>query len=203
MATKWRYKAEYFEFCNCHYGCPCNFNGFPDKGNCQAVVGYRILEGKCGDTNLAGSTVVLAVKWPKAIHDGNGTAAVFFDPTTTEAQQQALAAIFTNQYGGLPHEIIAGTITGILGPFVEPIDIKSDGTRSSLRIGSKVSAEMTPHVSPVDPKEEQEVHVVMPTGFIFKDAKAARNVGQSVNVDALKFSDQNSSAFYTVVEHSN
>src|ERR671925_487792 len=96
-STKWHYKGTYLEYCNCAYGCPCNFIGFPTHGNCRGVLAFRIDEGKCGDVDLSGATAVIAVAWPKAIHDGNGKAAVFFDSSTSEEQQGALAAIFTNQ----------------------------------------------------------------------------------------------------------
>ncbi|WP_458746477.1 DUF1326 domain-containing protein [Candidatus Nitrosocosmicus sp. T] len=31
----WTFKADYVETCNCDYGCPCNFNGFPSNGFCR------------------------------------------------------------------------------------------------------------------------------------------------------------------------
>jgi hypothetical protein len=201
--TKWSYKGEYLEFCSCAYGCPCNFSGFPTQGYCRAVVAYKLSAGKCGDVDLAGAVFVMAVSWPKAIHEGNGTVAVFFDASTTEEQREALGGILTNQFGGLPHEIFATTFTSVLGPFVEPIDLTVDGTKSTVRIGDKISAQMTPHLSPVEPSDEQEVHVVLPTGFVFKDAFAARNVSQKVNVDGVQFEDKDCNAFYAVVEHSN
>jgi Protein of unknown function (DUF1326)/Copper binding proteins, plastocyanin/azurin family len=46
----WTIKADYIETCNCDYGCPCNFTGFPSNGFCRALVGYDIREGKYGDT---------------------------------------------------------------------------------------------------------------------------------------------------------
>ncbi len=201
--TAWRYKADYLEFCNCAYGCPCNFSGFPTHGNCRAVVAYRINEGSCGAVDLAGATFVGAASWPKAIHDGNGTIAVFFDPKNSTEQNEALGAMATNQYGGLPWEIFAATFTTMLGPFVEPIELTINGTKSSVKVGDKVSAAMTPHVSPVDATIEQEVHVTLPTGFVFTDAQAARNTGQKVNVDGMVFQDNDCNAFYAVVEHSN
>jgi hypothetical protein len=201
--TKWHYKADYLEFCSCAYGCPCNFNGFPTEGYCRAVVGYRFNEGSCGDVDLAGSSVVVALSWPKAIHEGNGTVAMFFDPSVPEAQVGAIAAIFGGQYGGNPHDIFSATFTTVLGPFVEPIEFTVDGTKSSIKIGSKISAEMTPHVSPVDPTQEQEVHVVLPTGFVFQDASAARTLRQIVNVDGMSFEDMDRNAFHAKVEHHN
>lgn len=201
--TKWSYKADYLEFCSCAYGCPCNFNGFPTHGYCRAVVAYRFNEGSCGDVDLAGSSVVVALSWPKAIHEGNGTAAMFFDSSVSEEQRNAIAAIFTNQYGGLPHEIFGPTLTTLLGPFVEKVELKVDGTKSSIKIGDKISVAMTPYTSPVEPHEEQEVHVVLPTGFVFQDARSARNTLQKVNVDGLQFEDKDSNAFHALVEHSN
>jgi hypothetical protein len=201
--TRWHYKGTYLEYCNCAYGCPCNFNGFPTQGNCRGVIVYRIEEGTCGDVDLGGVTAALAFAWPKAIHDGNGSVAVFFDPSTTKDQMQALAAIFMGEYGGLPHEILSTTITEVLGPFVEPIELNIDGRRSTVKVGDKLSASMTPHVNPVDTSEEIDVHVVNPAGFIWQDGQAARTTGTRVNVDGMSFEDRDSNAFFTTVEHSN
>ena len=202
-AVKWHYKADYLELCNCAYGCPCNFNGFPTTGQCRGVIGMRIQEGRSGDVDLAGATFAMGVEWPGAIHEGNGTGVLFFDPSTTSEQMQELGNILMGNYGGMPHEIIATTLSTVLGPFVEPIEMTVDGTRSSVKVGDKLTAAMTPHVSPMDASVEQEVHVVVPDGFIWTDAKAARNTGQKVNVEGLSFEDKDSNAFYSVVEHSN
>jgi len=201
--TKWHYKADYLEFCNCAYGCPCNFSGFPTHGNCRAVVAMKFTEGKIGDVDITGAVVAGAYSWPAAIHEGNGSAALFIDSSTSTEQQQALGALFSNQYGGLPWEIFAATLTNLSGPFIEKIDIKLDGTKSSVKVGNKLSAEMTPHLSPVEPITEQEIHIVLPTGFVWQDALAARNVGQKVNVNGLQFEDKDSNAFYGNVEHGN
>ena len=202
-STKWHYKATYLEFCNCAYGCPCNFNGFPTHGHCRSVIALKIDDGMCGDVDLSGAIVVGVADWPKAIHDGDGTMAVFFDPSTTEEQMGAIGSILMNEYGGLPWEILATTVSKVLGPFVEPIELNIDGKRSTVKVGEKVSAAMTPHVNPVDPSEEIDVHVVNPSGFIWKDGQAARTTGTRVNVDGLSFEDKDSNAFFTTVEHSN
>lgn len=201
--TAWRYKAEYLELCNCADGCPCNFSGFPTQGNCRGVLGYRMTEGKCGDVDLAGVTLALAFSWPGAIHEGDGTVAVFFDPSASQKQMDAVAGIFMNEHGGLPHEIIATTITTVLGPFVEPIDFKFSGPDSSLRVGTKILGRAEAYRSPVEPHDEQEVKLVLPNGFIFTEANAVRNAQTSVKIDGLAFNDQMTNGFYTVVEHHN
>jgi hypothetical protein len=63
----WNFKADYVETCNCDYGCPCNFNGFPSNGFCRALVLFHIRSGNYGDTNLEGIDVICAFSWPKAI----------------------------------------------------------------------------------------------------------------------------------------
>ena len=51
---KWEIKAREFAHCNCLYGCPCQFNGRPTQGHCQALVGRVIDEGYHGSTRLDG-----------------------------------------------------------------------------------------------------------------------------------------------------
>ncbi|MGH9998515.1 MAG: DUF1326 domain-containing protein, partial [Nitrosopumilaceae archaeon] len=74
---RWKIKADYVETCNCDYGCPCNFNGFPTYGFCRALVLYHIQSGNYGDVNLDGLDVVFVGSWPKAIHEGNGSSQLF------------------------------------------------------------------------------------------------------------------------------
>ena len=69
----WRMHADYMETCNCDFGCPCNFNGFPTGGRCEALVGYHIRAGRYGETSLDGLDFIYAASWPRAIHEGNGT----------------------------------------------------------------------------------------------------------------------------------
>jgi len=93
-------KARYYEACNCAYGCPCNMNGFPTHGNCEGTVAFEVTEGERDGVDLSGSKVVGSVKWPGAIHEGNGVIAVFID--ANPAQQEALVAILTARTRVLP-----------------------------------------------------------------------------------------------------
>jgi hypothetical protein len=60
MATatkaRWQMSGQGYEFCNCDFGCGCNFGGFPNSkdGSCRALVGFSVTKGRCGDTDLAG-----------------------------------------------------------------------------------------------------------------------------------------------------
>lgn len=116
VQTPYRIKANWLETCNCDPGCNCNFGGFPDHGACEALIGLQIDEGNFGDVDLSGIKAVLAIKWPKAIHEGDGTAAVFIDESASEQQVQGLATILTGQVGGMPWEILATTISSLGRP---------------------------------------------------------------------------------------
>ena len=45
VSVEWEIKGTEFANCNCIYACPCQFNALPDKGFCEAVVGYQIDAG--------------------------------------------------------------------------------------------------------------------------------------------------------------
>src|SRR5579864_7113609 len=91
--TKWVIEADFIQACNCDYGCPCEFSAPPTKGFCEGVVAWRIQKGAFGNVHLDGLGMALAVRWPKAIHEGNGTAAVFIDERATPQQRDSLLQI--------------------------------------------------------------------------------------------------------------
>src|SRR5690606_21473152 len=109
--ARWVLRGTGYEFCNCDFGCGCNFGGFPNSedGSCRALVGMSIEEGRCGDVGLSGVRCAAVLSWPKAIHEGNGRCVFVVDPETTDRQVEALAQIFTGRLGGLPWEILGPT----------------------------------------------------------------------------------------------
>ena len=103
-ATKWALRGTGYEFCNCDFGCGCNFGGFPNSkdGSCRAFVGFEIAKGSAGGVDLSGVKCAAVLDWPKAIHEGNGKCGFVVDPATTDAQVEMLAQIFTGTLGGMP-----------------------------------------------------------------------------------------------------
>ena len=192
----WRLRAKYYEACNCAYGCPCNMNGFPTHGFCEGTVAFQILEGDRDGVDLAGAKAAGAVKWPGAIHEGNGEAAIFIDGN--EQQQEALVAILTGADPGLPWEILATTISEIHGPFFEPIEITDDGTDSHFRVGDKLEIKMESFTNPVT-GEKHEAHMVLPDGFIFQDGLIATTSVNKLDADGLTFDHAGNNAYYSEV----
>ena len=68
--------------------------------------------GVCGDVMLDGVKCAALVKWPKAIHEGNGKCVFVVDPATTDQQIEVLAQIFGGKLGGLPWELLGPTFAG-------------------------------------------------------------------------------------------
>lgn len=195
----WRIRARYYEACNCAYGCPCNMNGFPTDGYCEACVAFQVVEGERDGVDLSGAKVVTAVQWPGAIHEGNGRAAVFIDGD--EKQQQALVPILTADDPGLPWEILASTLTELHGPFFEKIEIEDDGTDSRIRVGDQVRMDMESFRNPVT-GDKHEAHLVLPDGFIFQDARIATTSANQVSAGGVSFDHSGRNAYYSEVDWS-
>src|SRR5215204_2358735 len=146
---KWSIEAEFVQACSCDYGCPCEFSAPPTRGFCEGTGGWRIIKGNYGDVSLDGVVLGFAAHWPKAIHDGNGTMALFIDERSTPAQRDALLTICSGKAGGLPFEILATTITKVLEPVFAPVQFDFNGRESSIRFGDALNVAMEPIKNPV------------------------------------------------------
>jgi hypothetical protein len=198
---KWNIKADYVETCNCDYGCPCNFNGFPTYGFCRALVLYHIQSGSYGNVKLDGIDVISAGSWPKAIHEGNGTMQFFISKKTTEDQRNAIVNIFSGKAKGEgPFELFAGTYKYLLDPQFVDIAVKIDGRKSSFSVPGMIDVQLDSFKNPVT-GEEQDTKIQIPKGFIFKLADAAKSKVMHILTPNFNFDDTGKNAFYSVVEY--
>ena len=194
----WRLKVHNLETCNCSNGCGCQFNGFPDYGGCEAIIGYEVIAGHYGDVDLAGVRVVLAGKWPKAIHEGNGKGVLFIDASAHPAQVAGLASILSGQAGGMPWEALAATLTEMQGPILQSIKMTINGRKSSFRIPGIIDVNMTSLINPVT-GAENEVHVVYPKGgFLWNDGDVGTTSTMRINHGDLNFQYPGKWAAYAV-----
>ena len=200
--SKWHMKADYVETCNCDFGCPCNFNGFPTYGFCRHLVLYHIQAGSYGDVKLDNLDVVTASSWPKAIHEGNGTAQLFITKNSNEQQRNSVITIFSGQAkGDGPFAIFAPTFKYFLEPQFVDINAKIDGKKSSFSIPDIMDVQIESFVNPVT-GEEQDTKIQLPKGFIWKLAEAAKTKLMRISTPNLNFDDSGKNAFYSVVEFS-
>src|SRR5579863_7060594 len=133
-ATRWALKGVGYEFCNCDFGCGCNFGGFPNSkdGSGRAVVGLAIDRGSCGDVDLSRLKCAAILDWPKAIHEGHGKCVFVVDPTVTDKQIEALGQIFTGKLGGMPWELLGPTFE-VTGLEKAKITIEGSGRKSVFK----------------------------------------------------------------------
>ncbi len=129
----WNLKGQYFESCNCEAACPCVFLSPPTEEDCTVLVGWHIDSGQFEGTNLDGLNVALAVLSPGHMAKVQWKAALYLDDRATEAQAQALGAIFSGQAGGHP-ERLAGHIGEVLGAGPATIKFGSEGKQVSMTI---------------------------------------------------------------------
>ena len=167
----WLIKGRYFEACNCAYGCPCNFNGFPTHGFCDGLVSFAVDEGHRDGVDLSGVKVVAAVQWPGAIHEGNGKLAAFVDAESDE-QREAIGKILMGEDGGMPWEILGPTFQ-VAGLVKAKITIEGSGRKSTFRIEGVGEGRGDALKNPVT-GEDHIVNVDLPTGFIWKKGEAGQ-----------------------------
>jgi hypothetical protein len=192
----WQISVNYVETCNCDYGCPCNFSGFPTYGFCRAIVFMRINKGNFGDTRLDGLSVVLAESWPKAIHEGDGTQQIYVSKEANKAQREAIEKIWYGRAKGNGHfAVFAGATKYFLEPQFVDIKYKIDGKNSSFSVPGIIDVQTEPFKNPVTGVEsETEVH--LPKGFIWQSAKACKTKKMRIVSPNLSFDESGKNAFF-------
>lgn len=192
----WRIEGLEFINCNCDFGCPCQFNARPTHGDCKALGTFRVEKGYFGDTRLDGLCFAMTLKWPGAIHEGNGEAQAFIDERASQEQQDALLAIMsgeTSEPGATFFNVFAGTLTKMHDPVLCPIDFSCDveGRRASVRIGDLAEASGEPIINPVS-GEEHRARIELPNGFEYAVAEIAS--GRTRTRSAIELELDNSHA---------
>jgi hypothetical protein len=200
--TKWSIEADYIQACSCDYGCPCEFSAPPTKGFCEGLGAWRINRGQYGDLSLDGLGLGFVARWPKAIHEGNGTLCVFVDERASAKQREALLEIASGKAGGLPFEIISMTITKVLDPQFVPFKFNINGRNSTFQVGNAIEVNLEAIKNPVT-GEPESVRVQHDTGFIFKEAECTSTAKMRGDAGELKFSWPNKAAFVAQVKYNN
>ena len=192
-AISWMLEGRNFSHCNCAYGCPCQFNGLPSKGHCQAVVGIAIDKGYHGATRLDGLKFGGVFRWPGPIHEGHGHAAPVVDERATPAQREAILRIMSGQDtdpGATFFQVFFAMLEKVYDPLFAPIDLDIDIEKRRARFVVKglVEARGEPIVNSVT-GQEHRVRIDMPNGFEFLLAEAGRGWAKTMGAIELNLSD--------------
>ena len=199
----WRISGTYLEFCNCAPGCGCNFVGSPNspEGNCEALLGHRIDDGRFDGVDLAGAKVAWALWWPGAIHDRGGHGHAYIDPQTDE-QFETLGRIWRGEEGYGFFEIFNSTFDEPSSVERAAVDMMVDGKSSRVSVGEVAEGSMAPLRSPVT-GEENDVHIVKPEGFIWKDGAIGQSERLRVELPEMRFDVSGRHTVFADFEYAN
>jgi hypothetical protein len=183
--VEWSMQGVEFVNCNCAYGCPCQFQGLPTHGNCCAYGFVQIDKGRFGDVPLDGLRWGVLVKWPGAIHEGNGTFQTIIDERADARQRAAIEAVShgkETEPGKLIWQVFSTTVTKFLPTLYKPIDLTVDlKTRKAQvkvpgvvqGIGASIRNELS--------GSDVLTQIIMPAGFEFHEAEFISGTGKTAN----------------------
>ncbi|HYE51728.1 MAG TPA: DUF1326 domain-containing protein [Azospirillaceae bacterium] len=191
--TEWEIHGVTFANCNCDYGCPCQFNARPTRGNCRAVVFSRIERGRFGAVPLDGLKMGFAVTWPGAVHEGGGTMQPFLDETADAAQRDALLRILTGQDTeemATAFWVYARMCDTIHDPVVTRIEMDVDikARSASCTAHGIASARGAPILNPVTGVPHQ-VAIVQANGFEYERTEVGRGWSEATGRVPLHLED--------------
>jgi hypothetical protein len=201
--TRFDVRLDQIESCNCPPNCPCQFAGLPTNGSCHFLIGYHVQNGTFGEVRLDGAKFVVICMYPGAIHQGDGSAALFVDESLAEPQVNALAQILSGKHGGMPWEALAATVTSFDGPVRSKIEMKVNGTHSSFRIPGVLELQQTPLRDSVS-GAEKEVHIVYPKGgFFWNDGNVCTSAAMKAAHGKLSFAHPGNYAAHAIAHWTN
>jgi len=193
---EWRMRGPEIANCNCDWGCPCQFNALPTRGDCRAMTAMRIDEGHFGDLDLAGLRWAGMFAWPGAIHEGGGEAFVVIDARADAAQRAALLTILSGgetDPGATIFNVFAAVIATLHEPAFLPIDFDVDLDRriGSVRIEGIIDTRIEPIRNPVTGAAHR-ARVVLPSGFEYREAEFASGDTVATGPVALEWAGRHS-----------
>jgi hypothetical protein len=198
----WNFEAEYIQSCNCDYGCPCNFNALPTRGNCEALVAWHVRKGTFDGTKLDGVKFAWGLWWPQAIHMGNGAGKIYVDPSATPAQRHAIEEITAGKHGGGVFEIFPKTFAKAHPMAVAKIDFHYDGYDSWFAVEG-IGEVRSGHIKNPVTNTDFSGEVLLPGGINFKRAFVTNIPKWSLHDGDFQMSYENRSGFATVTAYSN
>src|SRR5919112_2130273 len=189
----WSLEGEWMKNCNCAFGCPCDFNAKPTNGHCEGLLGMRITHGHVEDVSLDGLSFFVTVRFPGALHEGNGEIQPIIDERASPEQRDALFKIMSGQHSaeGTLFHIVTLIVTKMHDPIFAPIsfDFDKDARTARLSIPGVLETEVEPIKNPVT-RAPHRIRVVMPEGFEHIEGEIA-----SANISskgAIKFETKGS-----------
>lgn len=192
----WRITGPEIAACNCDWGCPCQFNALPTRGDCRAMTAMRIDKGHFGNIKLDGLKWYGMFAWPGPIHFGNGEVLVVIDRNADAEQRGALLKILSGQEtapGATIFNVFAAMLSKVHEPVFADIEFEIDIDRRRARAAVKGISETSvePIRNPIT-GDEHRVRVALPQGFEYHLAEFASGNVQSIGAVTHDWSGRHS-----------
>jgi hypothetical protein len=189
----WRLEGEWIKNCTCAYGCPCDFNAKPTKGDCSGFLGMRIKKGHFEQTNLDGLSFFVNVHFPGALHEGNGEAQPIIEERATPEQRDALFQIMSGKHSaeGTLFHIFSMIVNKMHDPIFASVefDFDKEARTARLVIPGAINSTVEPIKNPVTGAPHR-IRVVMPEGFEHLEGEVA---SATIHTDgAIRYDTQGS-----------
>lgn len=191
--TTWMIEGRELAHCNCDYGCPCQFNARPTRGNCTAIVGLIIDKGHHGPTQVDGLKAAGAFSFPGALHEGHGEGSLAIDERATPEQRNALLRILGGKDtapGATFFQILSRITEKLHDPIFTTIEfeVDVDGRVARLSVPGMIEAKGEPIANPVTGAPTR-ARIDLPDGFEYSIAEIGRGWGQSTGAVPFTLSD--------------
>ena len=149
MERDWRLTGTYYEVCTCEAVCPCRVNRTLRRATydtCDFALSWRINEGRSGDSDLSGLSVVMAgtyerdepapegKKWPP------WRIVLYIDENAGSEQKEALTDIFLGRSGGGTLRNFAHAIDDVYAVRSARIELDHTPGAQQMKVGQYVSA---------------------------------------------------------------
>lgn len=131
------------EVCDCNVICPCWVGQDPDNETCHGGMAWHFEKGDIDGVDVSGLTFALAAQIPGNVLQGNWRAVAFVDDKATDAQHDAIVAVFTGKKGG-PVADLCGLIGEVVGLEKVPIECRAEKGSMRLKVGDVLHAEVEP-----------------------------------------------------------
>lgn len=193
----WKMQGKWLKNCNCDYGCPCDFNAKPTRGDCEGMVAMQIESGHFKDISLDGLRWAAVYRWPGALHEGNGTMLPIVDARADENQRNALLTILSGQEQekNTFYFILTQIVTKVLEPKFLPIEFEFDlkNRTAQVKVDGVFETVSEPIKNPVT-GDPHRILVNMPEGFEYSEAEiASASVNKGYGDIAYDWPDSHSS----------
>ncbi len=200
--VEWLMKGRYLKNCNCIPACPCDTIGIPApyKG-CEGMGGMLIEQGDFAGVALDGLSWVAVGRWPGALHEGGGEAALFIDERASAEQRNALLTILSGKAGNAWFEFLASTFSTFHEPQFVPIEFEFDkaSRRARVVVAGAVETVSGPLILP-NTGQEHRVTIRMPDGREYLEMEVAQAMLLK-GTGAIRFEHRNTHSTMAEVVH--